>query len=76
MGNAKRFVWTCLVLALSGIGAAALAQTAFPLLPSMSADPDGTLHWSERSIPLPCIGERRGAQAVCRDSRSFARRQV
>ena len=55
MGNTKRFVWTCLVLALSGIGAAALAQTAFPLLPSMSVDPDGTLHWSERSIPLPAL---------------------
>ena len=55
MGNTKRFVWTCLVLALSGSGAAALAQTAFPLLPSMSADPDGTLYWSERSIPLPAL---------------------
>ena len=76
MGNTKRFVWTCLVLALSGIGAAALAQTAFPLLPSMSVDPDGTLHWSEPQHPAPGIGKRRGAQAVCRDPRSFARRQV
>jgi hypothetical protein len=42
-------------LTLCCVAAAALAQTTFPLMPSMSADADGTLHWSTRTIPLPAM---------------------
>ncbi len=43
----------CGLLALGST--ATLAQTAFPLMPSMSAFPDGTLQFDQRTIPLPTL---------------------
>ena len=50
-----RRVFACATLAVVCVAVAALAQTPFPLVPTMSADPDGTLHWSTRTIPLPAL---------------------
>jgi hypothetical protein len=58
--NARRFISICLGLGLGAVGAVALAETAFPLMPNLSADPDGTLYWTKRRIPLPALASVEG----------------
>lgn len=40
-------------IGLGVVAAAALAQTGFPLMPSVAMETDGTLHFKDREIPLP-----------------------
>jgi epsilon-lactone hydrolase len=51
----KRFILTGCLLVLATMETTAHAQTPFPLMPSVAADPDGTLHFSERTIPQPAM---------------------
>jgi hypothetical protein len=55
MNISTRFLLACHILALGGMQATAHAQTPFPLMPSVSADPDGTLHFNQRTLPLPAM---------------------
>jgi epsilon-lactone hydrolase len=55
MGKLSRLLLIGSILALSSAGAAALAQTAFPLMPNVSADKDGTLHFKDRTLPPPAL---------------------
>jgi monoterpene epsilon-lactone hydrolase len=51
----KRFVVACCIVAIGGVGATACAETPFPLMPSVAADPDGTLHLNQRTLPQPAM---------------------
>jgi len=44
-----------LVVMSCGFGAVASAPTAFPLMPTVALDSDGTLYWNQRSFPLPVL---------------------
>jgi monoterpene epsilon-lactone hydrolase len=55
MNITSRLVLASCVFALGCIGATARAQTPFPLMPSVAADPDGTLHFNERTLPQPAM---------------------
>src|SRR5436190_22878907 len=56
----RKSLAACCAIGLGGIAAAALAQTAFPLMPSVAMDPNGTLHFKDRALPLP---DRMSAEA-------------
>jgi hypothetical protein len=43
------------MLALGSGALPAHAQTSFPLMPSAAADPDGTLHFEDMTIPIPAL---------------------
>jgi hypothetical protein len=58
MRSARRLASICMVL--GALGAVALAQSAFPLMPNLSADPDGTVYWTKRRIPLPALASAEG----------------
>jgi epsilon-lactone hydrolase len=55
MNITTRLLLACHILALGGMEVTARAQTPFPLMPSVAADSDGTLHFNERTLPQPAM---------------------
>jgi monoterpene epsilon-lactone hydrolase len=55
MSFTKRVILGCCTLALANMGTAVCAETPFSLMPSASADPDGTLHFKDRTFPMPAL---------------------
>jgi monoterpene epsilon-lactone hydrolase len=56
MQISNRFVLAYSVFVLAGMGSSALAQeTPFPLMPNVAMEPNGTLHFKDRTIPMPTL---------------------
>jgi len=52
----KRILMGSTVLALASMASSATPQaTPFPLMPNVSMEPDGTLHFKDRVIPMPTL---------------------
>ena len=51
----RPFVLASCLIALGGTGTITRAETAFPLMPSVAADSDGTLHFNQRALAQPAM---------------------